>query len=137
MKNVFFNSGKHKPLPSFALLILRASFGLMILTHGWPKVVSFFQDPGAFPDPIQIGASLSHGLTAFAEFFCGILIIIGLMTRWAAIPLIIAMTVISFVVHGKEPMSERELSMLYLTAFTVIAILGPGSYSLDRAISGK
>jgi putative oxidoreductase len=137
MKNIFFNSGKHKPLASFALLILRASFGLMMLTHGWPKVLSFIDNPSAFPDPIQLGPSLSHGLTAFAEFLCAILIIIGLMTRWAAVPLIIAMTVVSFVVHVKDPMAERELSMLYLSVFTVIAILGPGSYSLDRAISGK
>jgi putative oxidoreductase len=137
MKNILFNSGKHKPLASFALLILRASFGLMMISHGWPKVLSFFNDPNAFPDPIRLGPALSHGLTAFAEFVCAILIVIGLGTRWAAIPLIIAMTVVSFVVHGKDPMADRELSMLYLSAYTVIAIFGAGSYSLDRAISGK
>jgi len=137
MKNIFFNSGNHKPLASFALLILRASFGLMMITHGWPKMLSFFNDPGAFPDPVNLGPALSHGLTAFAEFVCAALIVIGLMTRWAALPLIIAMVVVSFVVHGKEPVGERELSMLYLSAYTVIALLGAGSYSLDRAISGK
>jgi putative oxidoreductase len=137
MKNIFFNSGNHKPLASFALLILRASFGLMMITHGWPKMLSFFNDPGSFPDPVNLGPALSHGLTAFAEFVCAALIVIGLMTRWAALPLIIAMVVVSFVVHGKEPVGERELSMLYLSAYTVIALLGAGSYSLDRAISGK
>jgi putative oxidoreductase len=137
MKNILFNSGKHKPLASFALLLLRASFGLMMLSHGWPKLMSFIDNPSSFPDPIHLGPALSHGLTAFAEFVCAILIVIGLGTRWAAIPLIIAMTIVSFVIHGKEPMGERELSMLYLSAFTVIAILGAGSYSLDKAISGK
>ena len=108
-----------------------------MLSHGWPKVLSLFDNPGSFPDPIHIGPVLSHGLTAFAEFFCAILIVIGLGTRWAAVPLIIAMTVVSFVIHGKEPFSEREMSMLYLAGFTAIMILGAGSYSLDKAISGK
>jgi putative oxidoreductase len=137
MKNILFNSGKHKPLPSFALLVLRASFGLMMLSHGWLKLMSLFNDPGAFPDPLLIGSSLSHWLAVFAEFVCAILVVIGLGTRWAAFPLIVTMSVASFVIHGKDPFGERELSMLYLAAFTTIMILGAGSYSLDKAISGK
>jgi putative oxidoreductase len=137
MKNILFNSGKHKPLASFALLMLRASFGLMMLTHGWPKLMSFFDNPSSFPDPLHIGSSLSHGLTAFAEFVCAVLIVIGLGTRWAAFPLMVAMSVAAFVIHGKDPMAEREMAMLYLFAFTTIMLLGAGSYSLDKAISGK
>jgi putative oxidoreductase len=137
MKNIFFNSGKHKPWPSFALLVLRASFGLLMVSHGWPKLMSLFSDPGAFPDPLLIGSTLSHVLAVFAEFFCAILIIIGLGTRWAALPLMIAMTVAAFVIHAKDPFGERELAILYLSVFTSLMILGPGSYSLDRAISGK
>jgi putative oxidoreductase len=85
MKNILFHSGKHKPWPSFALLLLRASFGLMMLTHGWPKLINFSSKAGTFPDPL----------------------------------------------------ATKEMSMLYLAAFTTIMILGPGSYSLDKAISGK
>jgi putative oxidoreductase len=137
MKNIFFNSGKHKPLPSFALLLLRASFGLMMLSHGWPKLMSFIDNPAAFPDPIHIGPGLSHGLAVFAEFICAILVVVGLGTRWAAFPLMVVMSVAAFVIHGKDPFSEREMAMLYLSAFTTIMILGAGSYSLDKAISGK
>ena len=137
MKNILFNSGKHKPLASFALLILRASFGLMMITHGWPKLLSFLNDPTAFPDPIHIGSSLSHGLTVFAEFVCAILLVIGLGTRWAAIPLIVAMAVAAFVIHAGDPVGEKEMALLYLSAYTTILILGAGSYSLDKAISGK
>ena len=137
MKNIFFNSGKHKPLPSFALLVLRASFGLMMLTHGWPKLINFSEKAASFADPLHIGSSLSLALVIFAEFFCAIFIVIGLATRWAAFPLMVAMAVAAFVIHGKDPFAERELAVLYLTAFTTIMILGSGSYSLDRAISGK
>jgi len=137
MKNILFNSGKHKPLSSFALLVMRASFGLMMLSHGWPKLMSFIDSPSSFPDPIHIGPALSHGLTVFAEFVCAILVVIGLGTRWAAFPIVVAMAVAAFVIHGKDPFSEREMAMLYLSAFTTIMILGSGSYSLDKAISGK
>lgn len=137
MKSFLFNSGKHKPLPSFALLVMRASFGLMMISHGWSKLVHFGSRSGSFTDPLHIGNSLSMGLVVFAEFFCAILVVIGLMTRLATVPIIIVMIIASFVIHGSDPFSTRELSLLYLTGFTAILILGSGSYSLDHAISGK
>ena len=137
MKNILFNSGKHKPLASFALLVLRASFGLMMLSHGWPKLVSFGSKAASFSDPLHIGSSLSLGLVVFAEFICAILVVIGLGTRWAAFPIMVTMAVAAFVIHGKDPFSEREMAMLYLFGFTAIMMLGAGSYSMDRAISGK
>jgi putative oxidoreductase len=137
MKNFFFNSGSHKPFPSFALLILRASFGLMMLTHGWPKLMDFSQKASSFPDPLHLGRGISLGLVIFAEFFCSILVVIGLGTRFAAFPIMVAMFIVSFIINGSHPVSDRELSILYLSAFTAILMLGAGNYSLDKAISGK
>jgi len=137
MKNILFNPGKHKQLPSIALLVLRASFGLMMLSHGWPKLINFGSKAATFSDPLHIGSQLSLGMVVFAEFFCSILVVIGLGTRWATFPIMVTMAVASFVIHGKDPFSDRELSMLYLSAFTVIMILGSGSYSFDKAINGK
>ena len=137
MKNFFFNSGSHKPLPSFALIILRASFGLMMLTHGWPKLVDFAQGSSSFPDPWNIGSRTTLGLVVFAEFFCSILVVLGLGTRFAAFPIMVVMFVASFMIKAGDSLADRELSILYLSAFTIILIFGAGSYSLDKAISGK
>ena len=137
MKNILFHSGKHKPLPSFALLILRAAFGAILSTHGWAKLVSFTEHAATFPDPLHIGSKYSLILTVFAEFFCAILVILGLGTRFAAIPVIICMAVIIFMIHAGDPFSDKEMALLYLTGYTTILILGAGSYSLDKAISGK
>jgi putative oxidoreductase len=137
MKNFLFNSGNHKPLPSIALLIMRASFGLMMLTHGWPKLVSFSEKASSFPDTLHVGNRVSMGLVIFAEFLCSILVVIGLGTRFAAFPIMVVMFVASFIINGGHPVADRELSILYLSAFTALMIFGAGSYSLDKAISGK
>jgi putative oxidoreductase len=137
MKNFFFNSGGHKSLPSIALLIMRASFGLMMLTHGWPKLVDFSQKASSFPDPLHVGNSTSLGLVVFAEFICAILVILGLGTRFAAFPIMVVMFIAAFIINGGHPVAERELTILYLSTFTAIMIFGAGRYSLDKAISGK
>jgi putative oxidoreductase len=137
MKNFFFNSGNHKALASIALIIMRASFGLMMLTHGWPKLVDFSQKASSFPDPLHVGNRVSLALVIFAEFLCSILVILGLGTRFAAFPIMVVMFVASFIINGGHPVADRELSILYLSAFTAIMIFGSGSYSLDKAISGK
>jgi putative oxidoreductase len=137
MKNTLFHSGKHKPLPSFALLILRVALGGMMLTHGYTKLLNFVELSTRFPDPFGLGHGLSLGLVVFAEVVCAVLIIIGLGTRWASIPLIITMLVIVFNIHFHQPFSKMEVPLLYLTGFVVLLLMGAGKYSLDKMISKK
>lgn len=137
MKNIIFHSGKHKAWPSVALLIMRVALGGLMITHGWPKLVTFAAKSGTFPDPLHIGSEYSLGLVIFAEFFCSILVILGLATRWAAIPIMTVMAVAAFYIHAGSPVGERELPLLFLAGFTSLLILGAGNISLDKAISGK
>ena len=68
--NIFFNTGKHSASTSLALLFLRVAVGLLMLTHGYGKLMSLFaQGPVQFPDPIGMGATTSLVLAVFAEFF--------------------------------------------------------------------
>ena len=137
MKNILFHSGKHKPLPSLALLIQRLVFGAAMLTHGTPKIIHFSEWSKTFSDPFGIGGAWSFGLLVFAEFFCAILIILGLGTRPAAIVLVFAMGMAAFWAHSGEPFGKMELAVLFMAAFLVLLILGAGKYSLDKVISGK
>lgn len=118
------------------LLLLRLGFGaLMILEHGWPKLQRILAgNLDQFGDPIGLGPELSLLLVTFAEFLCAILLMFGLFTRWALIPLIIAMLVAVFVANWGDPLSDKELGLLYLTAFFCLLFTGPGWYSLDRVI---
>lgn len=119
-----------------ASLLLRLTFGfLMLLNHGWGKFMRFFEDgPVKFGDPLGIGTELSLGLAVFAELFCAGLLVLGLFTRLATIPLIITMAVAAFIVHINDPFSRMESALLYLTVYIVILLLGPGKFSLDRMI---
>ncbi len=112
-------------------LILRLAAGGMMLTHGYPKFLKLISGNFAFGDPIGLGPEVSLVLTVFAEFVCSILIVLGLFTRLAAIPLIFTMLVAVFLVHGADPFSKQELGLMYAAMFTCIGLLGPGKFSID------
>ncbi|MBC2840481.1 DoxX family protein [Robiginitalea sp. SC105] len=115
------------------LLILRIAGGGMIMTHGIPKLSRLFGEGEIeFGDPIGIGPGPSLFLVAFAEVVCALLVIIGLKSRWAAIPLVIAMLVAALIAHGADPFGRKELPLLYAAVFLAIFLLGPGKFSIDR-----
>ena len=81
-----------------------------------------------------LGATLTLILVVFSEFFCSVLIGIGLATRLAAIPLIITMLVAAFVTHGADPIGKKELALLYLISYGVLLVAGSGKYSVDHLL---
>ncbi|MBS9523520.1 DoxX family protein [Litoribacter ruber] len=113
------------------LLIFRVGVSLMMMTHGWAKILNFSERLGSFPDPLGIGSAFSLQLVIFAEFFCAILVALGFATRLALIPLIINMFVISFVVHAGEGFSDKELPLLFLLSWIFLFLRGAGIYSMD------
>lgn len=120
---------------SFSLLILRVGLGtLMIMAHGYDKLTKFTSLSQKFPDPLHIGSTASLSLDIFAEFFCSALLILGLATRLACIPLIIAMSVALFFSHSGQFLGVGERSALYLTGYIALLFSGPGKLSIDRLI---
>lgn len=115
----------------FALLFLRVSVGLLMLTHGYPKFLRLLSGNTTFADPLGMGAEASLSLAVFAEFFCSLLLILGLVTRFAIFPILITMLVAVFVVHADDPFSRQELGLMYLIPLIFLLITGPGKYSLD------
>jgi len=128
----------HSKSIDIALLALRVTFGgLMLINHGWGKLLRLFDDPTKFGDPIGLGAPVSLGLTTFAEFLCSALIVIGLFTRLAVVPLVVTMLVAIFVVHIDDPFSKIEKALMYLVAFGAIGLAGPGWYSVDAQMGQR
>ncbi|MDB4292474.1 DoxX family protein [Maribacter sp.] len=118
-------------LKDIGLAVLRIGASAMMLVHGYGKLLKLINGEG-FANPIGIGETPSLFLTVIGEFVCPILIIIGLKTRLAAIPTIITMVVAAFVVHGADPFQKKELALVYLLLFAVIALVGPGKFSIDK-----
>lgn len=132
MKSPFMSSG---PLANdLGLLILRILSGAVLLTHGYPKLQKILAGDLNFGDPIGLGQIPSLYLTTFAEFFCAILVIIGLYTRLALIPLIINMAVAFFIVHAADDFGTKEKSVLFLGMFIVLFFTGAGRYSIDNKL---
>jgi putative oxidoreductase len=77
-------------------------------------------------------------LVSGVEFVCGILILLGLLTRFAAVPLMIVMVVA--VIATKRADIDSLVTLLgfeeisYFVMFSCLAIAGPGPVSLDRYV---
>ncbi|UII30340.1 DoxX family protein [Fulvivirga ulvae] len=120
------------------LLILRISAASFMLTHGYPKLMTLIEGGEiAFYDFLGLGMTASLALAVLAEFVCSILLILGLGTRLAALPLIITMLVAAFAVHADDPFGKKEFALLYLLIFATILVFGAGKYSVDRFMEKK
>jgi putative oxidoreductase len=136
MKKFLFGKPGNATL-HFALFLLRAGFGLlMIPNHGWPKLIGFNEKKSQFMDFIGLGAPISLALVIFAELGCSVLLILGLFTRLALIPLIITTLVIMHT-HNWAFFSKHELVSAFMLAYIVLLLLGPGKYSLDNYLFKK
>ena len=107
------------------------------MTPGLTTVHKILGGDLGFGDPIGLGPEMSLILVAFAESLCALLVILGLGTRWATIPLIITMGVAALVHHAADPFSNKEKPLLFMIVFVVLLLTGSGKYSLDRGLLKK
>lgn len=122
---------------SAGLLVLRVAFGCFMLVHGIQKAMGFSAMSETFPDPMGVGNQLSLMMAIGAEVGCSILLIVGLGTRLAVIPLAFTMIVALFVIHSADPWKVKELAALFLTVYAVIFLTGPGCFSVDAALLSR
>lgn len=120
-----------RPLNAQTYALLRIVVGFLFLWHGAQKLFGFPSPPppGAPPLIIYVAGSI--------EFFGGLLVMLGLLTRWAAFLCSGLMAAAYWMAHGRNallPMQNQgELAVLYCFVFLFIAAQGPGIWSLDAA----
>lgn len=119
-----------------AMLLLRIGLGVLMLMHGYQKLVGFGTMRHTFMSFLGLGSTFTLALVVFAEFFCSLFLILGLFTRLATIPLIITTLVIIFKVNGGNIFLKAENAPLYLAGYLVLLLVGPGKISVDN-MTGK
>lgn len=119
-------------------LLARLTLAGVFIESGWgklhniPKVVVFFTSLGLFVPEFQ-----AH-LVAITEFGCGILLLIGLLTRLASFPLLITMTVAIATAKREDLHGLTDLfgfsEYLYIVLFVWLIVAGAGPISLDHLL---
>lgn len=117
------------PLNNYTYAALRIVTGLLFLFHGSQKLLGW---------PVEPDTSLSAFVTYVAgsiELIGGALVMIGLMTRWAAFVCSGLMAAAYWMEHGSKAlfpmMNGGELAIVFCFAFLYISSQGPGIWSLD------
>jgi len=120
---------------NFAMLLLRVVAGGLLLKHGYDKMVHFDETSAQMMSFLGMGAKATTALLIFAEFFCSLLVVLGLFTRLACIPVIIAMAVALIKVHNCEVFGAGQAATMFLLCFVVLLFTGAGKVSVDNMIS--
>jgi putative oxidoreductase len=124
--------------PDVGLLTLRAAVAAMMLHgHGLPKLLQFEEKLSRFADPLGIGSPASLSLAVFGEVVCSVLLLLGVATRFAAVPFLVTMLVAAFVVHADDPWARKELALLYAVPALTLVFTGPGRFSIDGLIERR
>lgn len=120
------------------LLIFRVSISVLMLTHGFPKLLRFFgPEEINFADPFGLGETITFGLAVFAEFVCAVFVLFGFLTRFSAIPIVLTMAVAAFIIHATDGFGKQELPIAYMFSFLFFVFSGAGKYSIDFLIQNK
>jgi putative oxidoreductase len=119
-----------------AMLLLRVGLGILMMVHGYDKLINFGAKHASFGGYLGMSSTLSMALVVFAEFFCSLFVIIGLFTRLSTIPLIICMLVALFTAHNGSVFGKGEPATLYLLGYFTLLLVGPGKISVDN-LTGK
>ena len=114
-----------------ARLFMRIFIGAMMLTHGIGKLKNYNAIVNSFPDPLGIGSAVSFAIITFVEVGCSVLIIMGLFTRLATLPLIFGMFVATFIAFPDKSFAAGELSFVYMGIYIMLLISGGGRYAID------
>jgi putative oxidoreductase len=128
-----------RSLDWLAPLVVRLFFGYFWLETGWAKLHNLDQFTARFVDWQIPFPAFSAALSAGMEFVGGGLIMLGLLTRLTAIPMIFNMAVAIALVVIKNVQSFDDFveldEFIYILIFFWLLMAGPGKISVDALIN--
>lgn len=130
-----------------AALILRVPVGLILAAHGAQKLFGWFGGNGLAGTAQWLSSMgmepgyLMAILAGSAEFFGGLALVLGLLTRPAALVAAFTMLVAIFSVHISNGLFAAdggyEYALVLMVALLALVVQGGGHLSIDKALSEK
>ncbi|CAM2934528.1 DoxX family protein [Vibrio mytili] len=131
----------------FSTLALRIPIGIIFMAHGSQKLFGWFggyglEGTGQWLDSIGLGPGILMAfLAGSGEFFGGLLLLLGLLTRPAAAVTAFTMVVAIFSVHFENGLflsnNGYEFGLALLAASVSLAFSGAGKVGLDNLLNKK
>ncbi|SDM18392.1 DoxX family protein [Allokutzneria albata] len=129
-----------KSINTVVLSLSRAVVGLLFACHGAASLFGVLGGAGGKGGAVAFGA-WPGWFAAVIQFAGGLLVLIGLFTRPAAIICSGSMAYAYFVVHQPQELFPIQnggvSSALYCWFFLLIAVLGPGRYAVDSLLTKR
>jgi len=127
----------------YAITLLRVSLGILFLAHGLLKVFVFTL-PGTaqFFQSVGLPGIMAYGVTPM-EIIGGLMLIVGLYSRWVALVLFPILLVASIKVHGANGWlftnegGGWEFPAFFAVATLVQFLLGDGAYGVTARLQGR
>jgi putative oxidoreductase len=134
-------------VPTWVTIPLRLALGVVMVAHGAQKVLGSFGGrgfnefiSGNTPFPFMRPAWLWLAAAAFSEFFGGLLLVIGFLTRISAFLIACVMLTAVLGVHWPNFFASNrgyEYPLVLLAVSLALLISGGGATSVDLALSGR
>jgi putative oxidoreductase len=126
---------------SLGIFLIRLALAAVFIYYGGQHLFGFFHGRGLHQFTEQIKTDgfpilppvLWAGLSGIAEFFGGILLLIGLASRLAAIPIIIDMLAAMWV-YRNGGFGSIDFNMALIAMAALVLLAGPGMISLDAVL---
>jgi putative oxidoreductase len=128
-------------LSFLAPLLIRVTLGVVFIGTGWAKLNNMADTVDNFRGWGIPWPAFNARLAAGTEFFGGILVLLGLGTRLAALPLAFTMTIA--ILAAKRAEIDGLSTLLgfeewsYLVMFLTLALVGPGAVSIDALVARR
>src|ERR1051326_6340990 len=126
------------------LLILRLVIGLIVVAHGFQKLFGWWGGPGmkgwvGAMNRMRIRPPVPWAwISALAEVFGGLGLVVGLLTPLPSLAIAASMLVAIALVHWPRGFwttkGGYEFNLSILAGVAAIALVGPGAYSLDAPL---
>jgi putative oxidoreductase len=121
--------------------VARLTIGWVFLQSGWGKLTNLSKVVGFFTELGIPAPQFQAPLAATAEFVCGALILIGLFTRVATLPLIVTMTVAILTAKKGDIHELSDLfgtsEYLYIVILLWLGAYGAGQISFDAVFARR